>query len=141
MGSFFGHSYWFSDMKICLGMSLVMIKELKNYFFIFCWERKILKQNHLQTIFSQHWKFEIHIQCTNLSEHLNSFWDKTLTMPIDITFTIFVKDLSFARSILESLLTFLKFLMPCKDRSYSKSKNLIQYKDKNKTNLKLKGNF
>ena len=62
-------------------------------------------------------------------------------MPIDITFVIFVKDLSFARSILESLLAFLKFLIPCKDRSNSKSKNLIQYKDKNITNLKLKGNF
>ena len=51
------------------------------------------------------------------------------------------KDLSFAKSILESLLAFLKFLIPYKHRPNSKSKNLRQYQDKNTTNLTLKINF
>ena len=74
-------------------------------------------------------------------QSIKQFWDKNLTQAIDITSIIFVKDISFANSILESLLAFLKFIILYKHRSNSKSKNLIQYKGKNITNLKLKVNF
>ena len=65
---------------------------------------------------------------------LKQFRDKNLTLPIDITFIIFVKDLSFSKSILESLLAFPKFLIPYKHKSNSKSKNLIPYN----TRIKIK---
>ena len=72
-------------------------------------------------------------------QSIKQFWDKNLTQAIDITCIIFVKDISFANSILQSLMAFQKFIILYKHRSNSKSKNLIQYKDKNITNLKFEG--
>ena len=62
----------------------------------------MLKQNDLQIICSLRGKFTFKL------EYLNNF--EIRTFPIDITFIIFIKNLSLAMSILECLLFFLKFL-------------------------------
>ena len=77
--------------------------------------------------------WEIHIQCTNLLEYLNNFEIRTL--PTDITFIIFIKNLSLAMSILECLLFFLKFLTFYKQRSNIKSNDLIANLLKSKVNF------
>ena len=77
--------------------------------------------------------WEIHIQCTNLLEYLNNFEIRTL--PTDITFIIFIKNLSLAMSILECLLFFLKFLTFYKQRSNIKSNDLITNLLKSKVNF------
>ena len=77
--------------------------------------------------------WEIHIQCTNLLEYLNNFEIRTL--PTDITFIVFIKNLSLAMSILECLLVFLKFLTFYKQRSNIKSNDLITNLLKSKVNF------
>ena len=80
-----------------------------------------------------HITWKIHIQCTNLLEYLNNFEIRTL--PTDITFIIFIKNLSLAMSILECLLVFLKFLIFYKQRSNIKSNYLIANLLKSKVNF------
>ena len=76
-------------------------KNHTKIFYLHCYDKKIKCKKYWNKIIYKTrahniWKFEIHIQCTNLSEYLKQFWDKILTLPTDITFTVFVKDLSFA---------------------------------------------
>ena len=87
----------------------------------------MLKQNDLQIICSLRGKFTFKL------EYLNNF--EIRTFPIDITFIIFIKNLSLAMSILECLLFFLKFLTFYKQRSNIKSNDLITNLLKSKVNF------
>ena len=79
-------------------------KNHKKIFQLHCYDKKSTKlpfyfTNHMLTTLkiwnshSMHWSIRVFKQ----------FWDKNLTLPIDITL-FFVTYLSFAKSILESLL-------------------------------------